>query len=159
VPLADQDTRVWDHAMIVEAEAFLRQASRFRRHGRYQLEAAVQSAHVERRLHGTDNRAAVLRLYDAIATLCDSPVVAINRSLAMADVHGAEAALAALPVANPENGLLNYQPYWAARAELLARTGAHREARQAYDLAIGLASDEAVRRFLQERRAAIALSD
>ena len=65
------------------------------------------------------------------------------------------AGLAALPEAAADPRLAEYQPYWATRAELLARTGAHDEARQAYEIAIGLERDAAVRRFLQERQAAL----
>lgn len=156
VPLAAQDVSSWDAAMIDEAEALLRRAGTFRAIGRYQLEAAVQSAHAERRVRGRTNWAAVLQLYDALAALTRSPVVAVNRALALAELRGAGAALAALPdpVADPR--LRDYQPYWATRAELLARAGMAREAGSAYEIAIGLESDEAVRRFLRGRQAALA---
>jgi predicted RNA polymerase sigma factor len=71
-------------------------------------------------------------------------------------VRGAAAALEALPEVVADPRLADYQPYWAARAELLARTGARGEARQAYDIAIGLQRDPAARRFLQQRRSALA---
>lgn len=151
VPLADQDTARWDWRRVEEAETLLRRASGFSSLGRYQLEAALQSAHVERRLSGHANWAAVVRLYDMLSSLTASPVVAINRALALAELEGAAAALAALPD-SADARLAEYQPYWAARAELLARTGAVGEAGRAYDLAIGLARDPAVRRFLQRRR-------
>jgi RNA polymerase sigma-70 factor (ECF subfamily) len=156
VPLAQQDTAAWDVPMIDDAEAVLRCASTLRSLGRYQLEAALQSAHVERRRTGRANWAAVLQLYDALSMLTGSPVVAINRALTMAEVHGADAALAAMPDASIDARLADYQPYWAARADLLARTGAHPEAHHAYDIAIGLEHDDAVRRFLQRRQAALA---
>lgn len=152
VPLADQDTSAWDAPMIDEAEALLRRASGFRTIGRYQLEAALQSAHVERRRTARANWDAVLQLYDALSALTGSPVVAINRALAIAELHGADAALAAIPDIATDARLTDYQPYWAARAELLARTGAHRDAHHAYDIAIGLERDDAVRRFLQRRQ-------
>jgi RNA polymerase sigma-70 factor (ECF subfamily) len=79
-------------------------------------------------------------------------VVAINRALAIAERDGADAALAAMPQVAADARLADYQPYWAARAELLARTGAHGEARRAYEIAIGLERDGAVRRFLQRRQ-------
>jgi RNA polymerase sigma-70 factor (ECF subfamily) len=70
-------------------------------------------------------------------------------------MQGAEAALAALDEVAADTRLVEYQPYWAARAELLAKTGAHADARHAYDVAIGLERDDAVRRFLQQRQAAL----
>jgi RNA polymerase sigma-70 factor (ECF subfamily) len=118
VPLAEQDPASWDMVMIREAETLLRRASALGAVGRYQLEGALQSAHVYRRHTGRDNRDDVLRLPDVTA----------------------------------DARLAEYQPYWAARAELLARTGEHADARHAYEIAIGLERDPAVRRFLQRRR-------
>jgi RNA polymerase sigma-70 factor (ECF subfamily) len=141
--------------MIGAAEALLLRASGLGVMGRYQLEAALQSAHVYRRRTGHANWAEVVRLYDALLALSGSPVVAVNRALAIAEVDGAGAALAAMPDVGADARLAEYQPYWAARAELLARTGAHAEARGAYEIAIGLEPDPAVRRFLQRRRAAL----
>jgi RNA polymerase sigma-70 factor (ECF subfamily) len=155
VPLAEQDPASWDSRMIDEAEALLLRASALRSIGRYQLEAAVQSAHVSRRRTGRANWAEVVALYDALLALSGSPVVAVNRALAVAELHGAAAGLAAMETVARDPRFAGYQPYWAARAELLARTGALEEARHAYDLAIGLERDEAVRRFLQQRQAGL----
>jgi RNA polymerase sigma-70 factor (ECF subfamily) len=85
--------------------------------------------------------------------LTGSPVVAVNRAVAVAQRDGPEAGLAALP---PETGLAEYEPYWAARAELLTRAGRAGEAAHAYEMAIGLEADPAVRKFLQERLAGLA---
>jgi predicted RNA polymerase sigma factor len=79
--------------------------------------------------------------------------VAINRALAVAEISGPEVALAALDDVATDSRLVEYQPYWAARAELLAKTGAQAEARHAYDIAIGLERDPAVRAFLSSRKA------
>ena len=79
-------------------------------------------------------------------------MVAINRAVAIAETRGPAAGLAALDALKDDPQLVAYQPYWAARAGLLARTGALAEAEQAYELAIGLESDPAVRRFLQQQR-------
>jgi RNA polymerase sigma-70 factor (ECF subfamily) len=155
VPLAEQDTALWDSRMIDEAEALLLRAGGFSRIGRYQLEAALQSAHVHRRRTAHANWADVVQLYDALFALGGSPVVAINRALAIAEVHGPAAALDAMPDAAADPRLQEYQPYWAARAGLLARTGAHGEARRAYEIAIGLERDPAIRRFLQRRQSAL----
>ncbi len=155
VPLAAQNPASWDGAMIDEAESLLLRARKLEPIGRYQLEAALQSAHVFRRRTGTPNEKAVVALYDALLALSGSPVVAVNRALAVAELEGPAAGLAAMEqIADAR--LTEYQPYWAARAELLARTGAHAEARQAYGLAIGLERDPAVRRFLQKRQEAAA---
>ena len=156
VPLAEQNIELWDTEMIVAAEALLLRASRLAAIGRYQLEGALQSAHAHRRRSGQANWAAVVRIYDALLELSGSPVVAINRALALAEVEGAAAGLESLERLNGDARLTEYQPYWAARAELLARTGARADARRAYEVAIGLERDPAVRHFLQQRQAALA---
>jgi RNA polymerase sigma-70 factor (ECF subfamily) len=155
VPFAEQDMARWDWPMIAEAEARLGQASTMGVIGRYQLEAALQSAHVHRRHTGKANWEAVLQLYDALAAVTGSPVVAVNRALALAEIQGPASALAALEEIAPDRRLAQYQPYWAVRADLLARTGARVEARRAYDLAIGLERNPAVRRFLQRRQSSL----
>lgn len=93
------------------------------------------------------------QLYDALFDLTGSPIVALNRALATAELHGPVAALETIEQIADER-LTEYQPYWAARAELLARANRHAEALHAYDLAIGLERDPAVRCFLQQRRRA-----
>jgi predicted RNA polymerase sigma factor len=153
VPLAQQDPTLWDARMMDEAERLLLRASSLGAIGRYQLEGALQSAHVHRRRTGQPNWEAVVRLYDELLMVTGSPVAAINRALAIAETQGAAAALAAMQDLAGDTRLVEYQPYWAARAELLATSGAVAEARQAYDVAIGLERDPAVRRFLQQRRA------
>jgi RNA polymerase sigma-70 factor (ECF subfamily) len=155
VPLAEQDPASWDAPMMAEAEALLRRAGAMGATGRYQLEAALQSAHVYRCRTGNANWPAVVQLYDALYALVGSPVVAINRALAIAEVDGADAALQAMPRVEDDARLAEYQPYWAARAELLAKTGAYDEARRAYEIATGLERDPAVRRFLQRRQSAL----
>ena len=155
VPLAEQNPAGWDSDMIAEAEALLRRAGALGSVGRYQLEGALQSAHVHRCRTGRANWPEVLQLYDALFALAGSPVVAINRALAIAEVRGAGAALEAMQEIAGDARLAEYQPYWAARAELLAKTGAHGEARRAYEIAIGLERDPAVRRFLQRRQSVL----
>jgi RNA polymerase sigma-70 factor (ECF subfamily) len=153
VPLDEQDAALWDQGMIDEAETLLFRASRFARIDRYQLEAAIQSAHVVRRRAGGIDWAAIVSLYDGLCAITGSPVAAINRAIAVAEAQGAAQGLAALPAAEPGSRLAEYQPYWAARAELLWRLGETAAAHEAYDQAIGLEADPAVRRFLQKRRA------
>ena len=151
VPFAEQDPALWNAHMISIAEALLQRASALGALGRYQLEAAVQSAHVHRRRTGHANRAAIVGLYDALSLITGSPVIAINRALAVAELLGPAAGLGVLQEVASDPRLADYQPYWAARADLLARTGAAAEARDAYEIAIGLERDPAVRRFLQDR--------
>jgi RNA polymerase sigma-70 factor (ECF subfamily) len=152
VPLVDQDPALWNAELIEEAEALLYRASTMGVIGRFQLEAAVQSAHVVRRRTGASDWVAIERLYDALAAITGSPVVAINRAIAVAETRGAAAGLAALDALADDPRLSDYQPYWAARAGLLARTRELNAADAAYQRAIGLESDPAVRRFLQQRR-------
>jgi RNA polymerase sigma-70 factor (ECF subfamily) len=155
VPLAEQDTELWDLGMVEEAEAVLRRANAMGSIGRYQLEGALQSAHVHRCRTGQNNWEEVVQLYDALMEVTGSPVVAINRVLAIAELHGAGIALAAMEGLAADARVAEYQPYWAARAELLGKTGANDQARKAYEMAIGLERDPTVREFLQRRMSAI----
>jgi RNA polymerase sigma-70 factor (ECF subfamily) len=155
VPLAEQDPALWDAGLIAEAEALLTAASRMGAIDRYQLEAAVQSAHAIRRSAGRADWAAIRGLYDALEEITGSPVVAINRAIAIAETDGPRAGLAALAALEGDGRLSQYQPYWAARAALLAAAGDIDAADAAYEQAIGLERDPAVRRFLQHRRAAM----
>jgi len=152
VPLDEQDAALWEHALINEAEGLLHLAASHGRPGRYQLEAAVQSAHLEGRRRGQANWTAIERLYAGLCELTGSPVAALNHAVALSNTAGAAAGLAALDGLHTELG--NYQPYWAARAELLGRSGRVAEARQASERAIELESDEAVREFLRRRASA-----
>jgi RNA polymerase sigma-70 factor (ECF subfamily) len=151
VPLAEQDPAAWDTQLIEEAEALLFRASTMSPVGRYQLEAAIQSAHVVRRRTGAADWVAIEQLYDALSAMTGSPVVAINRAIAVAETRGPAAGLATLDALAGDVRLAEYQPYWAARAGLLARIGEVGGAEQAYRRAIGLEADPAVRRFLEQR--------
>ncbi|HEV2977981.1 MAG TPA: DUF6596 domain-containing protein [Casimicrobiaceae bacterium] len=153
VPLAAQDPARWDAVLVDRAEALLLSASRLGAHGRFQLEAAVQSAHAARRLTGVTDWAAIVALYDALLAMTGSVVVAVNRAVALSEqlggAHGAAEGLAALDTLKHDSQLTDYQPYWAARAALLAHSGNAQAVTEAYQRAIGLESDPAVRRFLQ----------
>jgi RNA polymerase sigma-70 factor (ECF subfamily) len=156
VPLDRQDVALWDERLIREAEALLRRASALDGIGRYQLEAAVQSAHVVRRRTGSADWAAIDRLYEALESLTLSPVVTINRAIAIAHTRGPQAGLQLLDSLSADARLADYQPYWAARAGLLARAGDAAQADRSYERAIGLERDPAVRQFLQRQREALA---
>lgn len=97
---------------------------------------------------------AILALYDALLRLTESPVVALNRAVALAEVAGPAAGLAALEALAGDARLADHQPTWAARADLLQRLGRGAEAVAAYDRVIGLEADPAVRVFLLQRRVA-----
>lgn len=154
VPLAEQDPARWDGERIAEAERVLRDALGTGPLGRYQLEAAIQSAHAARQWMGETDWPAIARLYDALLACAPSPVVAINRALAIAESDGMYEGLAALDAVDADDErVARYQPYWAARAELLARAR-HAGADEAYARAIALCDDAAARRFLERRRAA-----
>ncbi|WP_421759220.1 RNA polymerase sigma factor [Devosia sp.] len=155
IALEAQDTGLWDSAQITLAETLLSEANAGGPSGRYQIEAAIQSAHVARRRFNLDNWTAIVALYDHLLVLTGSPVVALNRATALAETKGPEAALAALDAIAHDKRLAQYQPYWAARGHLLARAGRAAEADAAYELAIGLSSDPAVEAYLQRQRHAL----
>jgi RNA polymerase sigma-70 factor (ECF subfamily) len=142
--------------MIDRAESLIVDAAALKRLGRYQLEAALQSAHVARRRGSASGWNDIVSIYDALAMLVPSPVVTINRAVAIAHRDGAAAGLAALDVLATDARVHDYQPYWAARADLLARAGQGADAAEAYRRAIDLEADPAVRAFLEARRARIA---
>jgi RNA polymerase sigma-70 factor, ECF subfamily len=151
VPLSQQNIALWDAAMIEEAEAALLQASRAKLIGRYQLEAAIQSAHIAGARTGSPRWSEILALYDALVQITASPVASINRALVVAELEGPEAGLAALDALSDDKRLDSYQPYWATLANLSARAGLLDAARHAYSLAIGLERDPAARDYLIQR--------
>jgi RNA polymerase sigma-70 factor (ECF subfamily) len=156
VPLEAQDVTLWDRDALAAAERLLSEASAAGPSGRYQIEAAIQSAHVARRLGGAATWPAIVALYDHLQALTRSPVVALNRAVALAETEGPRAGLAALEPLDADERLAAYQPYWAARGALLARAGRRAEAREALTLALGLADDPAVRAYLRARLEALA---
>ena len=151
VPLDAQDVARWDQGLLASAERLLREASASGVSGRYQIEAAIQSAHVARRLGGAATWPAILALYDHLLTQTASPVVALNRAVALAEVEGPDRALAALDRLADDARMAGYQPYWAARGALLARAGRGADARDALTRALGLADDPAVGAELRAR--------
>lgn len=153
VPLEQQDIALWDEERIMAAEALLRAANQGGPTGRYQIEAAIQSAHVARRVTGRPNWDSVVALYDVLLDLTHSPVALLNRAAALAETEGAEAALASLDAIADDKRMADYQPYWAARGHLAARAGRKDEAHESLTLAIGLSTDEAVRHYLIGQRA------
>jgi RNA polymerase sigma-70 factor (ECF subfamily) len=152
VPFEEQDISLWDTSQISEAERLLLEASRSGAFGRFQCEAAIQSAHTARRVTGVSNWPSVVALYDHLVALTDSPVAVLNRAVVLAEVAGVEAVLDDTMASLAEDKrMLGYQPYWAARGHLLARAGRMSEATEAFTVAIGLTSDDAVRAYLQRQ--------
>lgn len=149
VSLKDQDVSLWDEALILDAETLLFRAVGLRMIGRFQLEAAIQSAHAARRRSGVTDWRAVVGLYDALAALTDSPVVHLNRAAALAEAGDPEGALNVCEALVATLG--DYQPWWALRAHLLGLVGRDDEARVAYAEAIAREDDSAVIRFLKEK--------
>jgi RNA polymerase sigma-70 factor (ECF subfamily) len=154
VPLDEQDVSRWRTELIVEAERTLRAASEAKQPGRYQLEAAIQSAHSTRAWRGDADWEAIVVLYAALSEMTGSPVARLNLAAALARRDGPERGLAALNALDVAY-LRDYQPYWALTADLMARLGRTEEARRAYDEAMARERDVAVIRFLSDRRGAL----
>jgi RNA polymerase sigma-70 factor, ECF subfamily len=155
VPLEQQNTSRWERPLIAQAEQLLRDANEVGPSGRYQLEAALQSAHVARRLTGVANWAAVVALYDHLLAITGSPVVTLNRAVARAELDGPRAALADLAPLEADKRMITYQPYWAARGHLLSLAGDTAAAAGALTVSIGLTTDEAVKEYLLARLASL----
>jgi len=151
VPLSEQNPREWIAPLIEEAERELVAAARNPRLGRFQLEAAIQSVHAERAHSGRTDWRAIAHFYDQLVLIAPSLGAAVGRAAAHAESESAKAGLALLDDIDAE-AVTSYQPYWAVRAHLLSELRRTREAQDAYDRAIGLSEDDAVRRFLLERR-------
>jgi RNA polymerase sigma-70 factor (ECF subfamily) len=155
VPLDEQDVALWDETQLQTAEALLHEANTAGPSGRYQLEAAIQSAHIVRRISGQDTRRAILSLYDHLLALTDSPVAALNRAVAVAAVRGSAAALDSMGALASDKRMLDYQPYWAVLGHLLAEARRKAEAHEALSVAIALSTDDAVKRYLEAKREAL----
>jgi RNA polymerase sigma-70 factor, ECF subfamily len=155
VPLERQETNLWERSLIEHAEQLMHQANVAGPSGRYQIEAAIQSAHVARRLTDVSNWAEVVALYDHLFALTGSPVVTLNRAVARAELDGPRAALADLAPLEIDKRMLSYQPYWAAKGHLLSAAGETVSAAEALTVAIGLTTDEAMKGYLLGRLAAL----
>jgi RNA polymerase sigma-70 factor (ECF subfamily) len=148
VPLGDQDRGRWDRDRIAEGQAIVRRCLRRNQPGPYQLQAAINAVHSDApTLAGTDWRQ-VLALYDQLLAMAPSPVVALNRAVAVAEVEGPAAALALVDGLE----LDGYHLFHAVRADLLRRLGRDHEAALAYDAAIARAGNAAEAAFLERRR-------
>ena len=149
VPLAEQDRALWRPGLIAEGESLLRRAHALGRVGRFQLEAAIQSAQCA---PGTADPAALLALHDALVRVSPTLGARVARAAVLADVDGARAGLDAL---DDIDGAERFQPAWATRAHLLASVGETDAAASAYSKAISLTTDTPSRLYLDRRAAAL----
>jgi RNA polymerase sigma-70 factor (ECF subfamily) len=151
VPLAEQDRGAWDATLIGEGHRLVRERLAARvAPGRYQILAAINAVHTSARDIRDTDWSQVLALYDQLVRLDPSPMIALNRAIAVAELDGPDVALAA--VDRLEGKLAGYHAYHATRADLLRRTGHSRESRAAYDNAIELAGNTAETAYLTRRR-------
>ncbi|MCU1484089.1 MAG: polymerase subunit sigma-24, partial [Actinomycetia bacterium] len=155
VRLADQDRSLWDRMMIAEGHALVRACLRRNQPGPFQFQAAIAAVHADAPEAETTDWSQIVALYDQFLVVRPTPVVALNRAVAVAELSGVDAGLAALESLDAA-ALDEYQPFHAARADLLARLGRGDEARAAYDRALELTTNATERRFLEGRRAALA---
>ncbi len=148
VVLADQDRSRWDRSMIAEGQALVRRCLRRNQPGPYQIQAAIHAVHSEAASAADIDWGQILALYDQLLAVAPTPVAALNRAVALAEVAGPETGLATVEAVE----LDRYHLYHAIRADLLRRLDRPREAAAAYDEAIARATNEAERAFLQRRR-------
>jgi RNA polymerase sigma-70 factor (ECF subfamily) len=147
VRLSDQDRTLWDQDLIAEGHDLVRACLRRNQPGPFQVQAAIAAVHADAPTDWTQ----VVALYDLLLELRPNAVVALNRAIAVAEVSGPLAGLASLSLSDAE-ALDEYQPFHAARADLLARAGRDDAAVAAYDRAISLTTNPADRRFLEDQR-------
>ena len=150
LPLDRQDTALWSRPMIDEAEAHLQQAAAFKRMGRYQLEAAIQSIHAHRAVSGNIDWPEIALLYEGLVQVAPGIGSLVGRAVALAQTGDPAAGFAALE-AIPANRTADYQPYWAARGHVLALLNRKDEAQKAFTRAASLTDDPALRDYLFKR--------
>ncbi len=158
VRLADQDRSRWDGALIAEGHALVRACLRRNQPGPFQIQAAIAAVHADAPIAAATEWDQIVALYDQLAAIRPDAVVAMHRAIAIGERDGAGAGLAALDAVDPVP-LADYQPFHAARADLLARAGRADDARAAYDRAVELTGNPTERAFLEARRAALTGGD
>src|SRR5271156_1202631 len=151
VALSEQDTKQWSLPLIEDAEGHLAEAFKKGWFGRFQLEAAIQSVHAERARSGRIEWGAIVGFYKQLIRISPTLGTQTGYAAAVAEANGPHAGLAVLDGIDPDD-VFAYQPYWAVRPHLLQRLGKMSEATDAFDRAIGLAEDPAVRQFLLQKR-------
>jgi RNA polymerase sigma-70 factor (ECF subfamily) len=147
VPLEDQDRSLWDRRLIEEAQALVRRCLRWNRPGPYQIQAAINAVHSDAPSVAATDWRQIVQLYDHLMSIAPSPIVALNRAVAVAEVDGPRAALTIVEGLD----LDRYYLFHAIRADLLRRLGRRQEAARAYEAAIARTENAAEREFLQRR--------
>jgi RNA polymerase sigma-70 factor (ECF subfamily) len=150
VPLGEQDRGAWDAALVAEGHQLVRERLAAVGPGRYQILAAINAVHTSARDVRDTDWSQVVALYDQLVRLDPSPIIALNRAIAVAELDGPEVALAA--VDRLEDKLAGYHAYHATRADMLRRLGRSQKSRAAYDKAIELAGNTAETAYLTRRR-------
>lgn len=148
VPLAQQDRRLWDPALRREGQELVRKCLRRNSPGPYQIQAAINAVHADARESADTDWPQIVQLYDHLMTIAPSPIVALNRAVAIAETDGPATALTLID----DLALTNYHLYHAIRGELLARLGRNGEAAAAFDTALAHTDNAAEREFLCHRR-------
>jgi RNA polymerase sigma-70 factor, ECF subfamily len=151
VLLADQDRRLWNHALIAEGQAIVRHCLRRNQPGPYQIQAAISAVHSDAPTAAATDWRQILQLYDQLLSFTPGPVVALNRTVAVAELYGPEAALRLVDALQ----LGQYYLFHAIRADFLRRLGRPAEAAAAYDAAIACSQNAAEREFLQRNYEAL----
>ena len=147
VPLGQQDRTAWDRALIAEGHDLVRACLETNRPGRYQIMAAISAVHTDARTADDTDWSQIVALYDQLTRLDPSPIVALNRAIAIAELDGPMVALSLVD----RLPLTGYHAWHAARAELLRRLGRDAEAREAYEAAIAATLNSAERTYLRRR--------
>jgi RNA polymerase sigma-70 factor (ECF subfamily) len=150
IPLDQQDTSRWLGNLIEEAETLLRTAAGFGRNGRYQLEAAIQSIHAARVKSGNIDWQEIALLYEGLVRVAPNIGASVGRAVALAQAGNPSAGLNALDTL-PQDSVVNYQPFWAARGHLLRLLNRNEEARKAFTRAASFTDDPALREYLFKR--------
>jgi RNA polymerase sigma-70 factor (ECF subfamily) len=151
VLLADQDRSRWDRALIDEGQAIVTACIRRNQPGVYQLQAAINAVHSDAPTPADTDWESIVQLYDQLLVISPTDIVVLNRAVAVAEVQGPAAALAAIKTLD----LGDYHWFHSTRADFLRRLGRGAEAAAAYDAALGLVGNAAERRFLEERRSSL----
>ena len=151
VLLPDQDRNVWDRQLIAEGQTLVRACLRRNQPGPYQIQAAINAVHSDAPTAAQTDWGQILALYDQLLVVAPTPVVALNRAVALAEVTSPEVALAAV---EELDALAGYHLFHSTRADLLARLDRHAEAADAYERALSLATNAAEQAFLEGRAVA-----
>jgi RNA polymerase sigma-70 factor (ECF subfamily) len=155
VPLADQDRRLWNRGLIAEGQAIVRDCLRRNQPGPYQIQAALNAVHADALTAAQTDWWQILQLYNQLLVIAPSPIVAVNRAVAVAEVEGPDAALTLLDGLDLEN----YYLFHAVRADMLRRLGRNDEAATAYDAAIARTNNLTEREYMQRRLDGLALAE